>query len=528
MKRMTAVLLAIAALWAVAPFARAADEDEKENPRLWKPKVTSVSVFKNGLGFFLRQGQAALTDGWCAADAVPPAAFGTLAIFSHGQKETVDIVGSGPGETVEFDGVDAPKSAEAKRARLESCKFLRLSLTYREQETDRTSAGKLVSVGPEYAVLRADGSSLAVPVEAIRKMQVLEKPLRVHVAAEAGKAPAETTLGMAYLRKGITWIPEYTLKLLDEETAELTLRGSLVNEAEDLVHCDVNFVVGVPHFVHTEFLEPLAAGQVIRTIGAAVAPREVMTQIANSAAIASPAAAPRDGRAGESNLVEKPVPAGGRDLKETLGNLPQWESAGADDFTVYTRKDVTLRVGEKAIVTLFVKRIKIGHLYRWSPPGEIAHLLVLRNDTDTPWTTGPCLVTSDGSGLCEDLLKYVPKGGRGELPVTTAINIARDQKEAESDRKLKAYQPTTNVFLDLVTLNGELKIQNLGKAPAEMDVRLSLRGKPLTASDDGTVQQDTANLKIQERTGTIAWRLTLQPGEGKTLTYQYERYVPSN
>jgi len=48
---------------------------------------------------------------------------------------------------------------------------------------------------------------------------------------------------MAYLQKGITWIPEYTLKVLDEKTAELTLRGTLVNEAEDLIHSDVHLVV---------------------------------------------------------------------------------------------------------------------------------------------------------------------------------------------------------------------------------------------------------------------------------------------
>ena len=75
---------------------------------------------------------------------------------------------------------------------------------------------------------------------------------------------------MAYLRKGITWIPEYTLKILDEDNAELTLRGTLVNEAEDLIHTDVHLVVGVPHFVHTEYMAPIAVGQVIRTIGAAV------------------------------------------------------------------------------------------------------------------------------------------------------------------------------------------------------------------------------------------------------------------
>ena len=57
------------------------------------------------------------------------------------------------------------------------------------------------------------------------------------------KQPDKVTLGMAYLRKGITWIPDYTLKVLDDETAELTLRGTLVNEAEDLIHTDVHLVV---------------------------------------------------------------------------------------------------------------------------------------------------------------------------------------------------------------------------------------------------------------------------------------------
>ena len=61
---------------------------------------------------------------------------------------------------------------------------------------------------------------------------------------------------MAYLRKGITWIPDYTLKVLDDDNAELTLRGTIVNEAEDLIHTDVHLVVGVPHFVHTEYMAP--------------------------------------------------------------------------------------------------------------------------------------------------------------------------------------------------------------------------------------------------------------------------------
>lgn len=516
-KLLPAAIMGVAVL-AAMPCQGA--DDEKESPYRWKPKVTSVTVFKNGLGFFLRQGKVALREGWCVSDAVPPAAFGTLAVFSHARNETVDIVGTGPGEVVAFDGTDAAQDTATKRARLEFCKFLKVQLTYRHQGAERTAAGQLVSVGPEYVVLQTENNSFAVPLDGVRKLQVLEKPLRVHVASDGAKAAEETTLGMAYLRKGVTWIPEYTLTLRDDDTADLTLRGTLVNEAEDLVHCDVNFVVGVPHFLHTDFLAPVAVGQVIRTIGAAVAPREVMTQIMNRAAVASDVKA-------EPGVVDQPVPAGKRDLKEATGNLPQWEGAGASDFTVYTRKDLTLRQGEKAIVTLFVKRIRYGHVYRWSPPSAIEHFLVLHNDTDTPWTTGPCLTTSEGNALSEDLLKYVPKGGKGEVPVTTAINLAHDQNEVESDRKLKAHQPSGDYFLDLVTIDGKLILRNYGKKPGEVLVDLRLQGKPLSASDEARIVLDTTNLKLAERSASVKWNTTVKPGEPKTLTYRYERYVPS-
>ena len=46
-------------------------------------------------------------------DGADVAAFGTLAIYAHATDQTVDVVGAGPGEVVEFDGRDAP--AQARR-----------------------------------------------------------------------------------------------------------------------------------------------------------------------------------------------------------------------------------------------------------------------------------------------------------------------------------------------------------------------------------------------------------------------------
>ena len=495
----------------------------EENPHLWKPRTTSVAVFKNGYGFFMGSADVALRDGWCTAADVPPATFGTLAVYSHGAGESVDVVGAGPGEIVEFDGRDAPADLKAKLARLEASKQLKVALTYTQNSAERTAAGKLVAVGPEYAVLEGNGNTFAVPVESITKMQMLDLPLRVHVAADdPAKQPDRAKVGIAYLRQGVTWIPAYTLRVLDDETAELTLRGTLVNEAEDIVHADVHFVVGVPHFLHAQYLEPIAVGRAIRTIGAAVAPPELQTQISNRAAIAG------DNRIAQNQFAERPVAQVGGDALAAAGSLPVMESPGGGDFTVYTKKDLTVRRGERAVVTLLVKKVRYSHLYRWSPPGQPEHFLMLQNDNATALTTGPCLAVSAEQPLSEDLLKYTPKGGKAEVPVTSAVNVATDRTESEIDRRLKAHSPSEKVFLDLVTLKGELKLRNFEPRAVDIVIDMRVPGRPLAASDDGITAIDPAKLSLREREGTVKWRLKLGAGESKTLTYQYERYVSSN
>lgn len=522
--------------------AAVAPQGESSNPHLWRTRAKSVAVFKNGMGFFLREGEVSLRDGWCLSGPVPPALFGTLAIYSLAEQEAVDVVGSGPGETVEFDDADEPADDDTKRHRLQAAVDLQVELTYRQHDADRRAAGRLVSVAGDFAVLDNDSQSFAVPIAGLSRLQVLDLPLRIHVARDAAapddqdakreEKPAnapddpgkKTRLGMAYLRKGITWIPEYTLRILNDNEAELALRGTLVNEAEDLIHCDVQFVVGVPHFMHTDYLSPLAVGQMIRTVASAVAPAQVQSQIMNRAAITSNALSADQFATAEV----RPLDAEAGNIDAALGNLPKIEAPGASDYTVYTKPDLTLRRGEKAIVTLFKRRVRYSHGYRWTPPAPIEHHLLLANDSGTAWTTGPCLAVSGDHPLSEDLLRYTPQGGRGELAVTAAVNISHDRSEAEIERQLKAHSPAKDVQLDLVTLEGTLKLRNFESRAVEIELTIPVPGKPTKASADGSLAADPTKLKLTERSGTVRWRVSLEPGETKSLSYKYERYVPSN
>jgi len=518
-----AVALAVGMWPGVAPRAMAGDDDT--NAHVWQPQTKSVAVFKNGLGFFMREGEVTLRDGWCLAAEIPPASFGTLAIYAMEDENSVDLVGSGPGEIVEFDDRDAPDTDEARRARLEPAVGLKTELEYEHQGQDRRAVGTLVSVGPKFAVLEDDQHNFAVPIAGIGKMQILDLPLRVHVAGRDKEPPQQSKLGMAYLRKGITWIPDYSLEILDDETAQLTLRGTLVNEAEDLIHTDVHLIVGVPHFVHTDFMAPIAVGQVIRTIGAAV-PQQVMSQqIMNRAAIVSNTATAQQFDHVHS-AVDRAVETDGGNLDAAIGNLPELAGPAGTDYTVYTVPDLTLRRGEKAILTLLVQKIRYSHIYRWQTAEKMRHFLVMHNDTPSAWTTGPCLAVDGERPLSEDLLYYTPKGGKSELQVTTAINIAHQKTEREIDRELKAHSPRHDVHYDLVTLEGKLQLQNYTPEAVEIVVDNAVTGKP-TVAEEGQMSLSPTHLKLSERQGNIRWTVKLEPGERKMLIYQYERYVPS-
>jgi hypothetical protein len=494
------------------------------NPHVWSPKTKSVAVFKDGLGFFVREGDVALRDGWCMAREVPPAAFGTLAVYAHDEERMVDLVGTGDAQSVAFDGIDAPDDVAERQRRLEAAKGLRVRLTTGGDDgSPRAAAEGIVrSIGPEFVVLEDAGPHYAVDIDEIRTLELLQLPLRVHVAAGDADAAGDTTLGMAYLRKGITWIPEYTLRIIDDEYAELTLRGTLINHAEDIVHADVHFVVGVPSFAHAEYLSPLAVGQVIRAVGAAVAPPEVRTQIMSRAAVTSNLqTADQFAHRGGA-----PAPGdGGGAIDHALSALPKLQSAAANDYTVYTKSDLTIRRGERMMVSLFRTTIRYGHIYRWSPPGRVRHHLVLENMTDTSWTTGPALAVSGPQPLGEDLIRYTPAGGRCELPVTAAVNVASETSEAETGRKFKAYALSSGRHLDLVTLRGELRLRNFESEPVTIAIDLTVPGRPGSVTDDGVTKQDATKLELTKRAGTIRWRLELAPGATKTLQYEYERYV---
>src|SRR6185295_15372645 len=77
-------------------------------------------------------------------------------------------------------------------------------------------------------------------------------------------APEKTVeVSMAYLQKGVRWIPNYRVELDGKGKAVVKLQATLLNEMTDLDNATLHLVVGVPSFHFKETTDPMAFAQVM-------------------------------------------------------------------------------------------------------------------------------------------------------------------------------------------------------------------------------------------------------------------------
>ena len=72
----------------VAISVAANAESSNELP-VWKPKAKTLAVFKNGLGFVMKDGKTDLKDGWARTEQLPAAALGALWIGAKGKGDSI-------------------------------------------------------------------------------------------------------------------------------------------------------------------------------------------------------------------------------------------------------------------------------------------------------------------------------------------------------------------------------------------------------------------------------------------------------
>ncbi len=513
-------------------------------------RPVAISAFKNGLAFVLKQGSLRLDGGTGNISPVPQATLGTLWLGSS--DGTIDEVIAGKSKVVKRR--DIANMAELLMANVGKTLTL---IDNRQKEYTGEIVGLTASSAvptplatdaiaipkniPDMLLMRSGGKLLALKLYAIESvvlppdpiLQVAGDPqelsaLRFRVKGASGHA----NVSMGYLEHGFGWTPSYLVSLTDDHTAQITMQSVVVNDAEDVKDAEVFFVVGVPNFLYSNTMSPMALQSTLLDFmqSAGSMPRRDMY---SNALRAQKAEVAMDAAASPVQLG-----MGGGDLS----------GAPEEDLFLYSRKGVTLARGERGMYNVFTAQVNYEHVYEWQVADrpkvdaygnlqqsyqqnddasqEVWHSIRLKDSTNFPWTSAPATVISNNKPLSQDTLPYTPKGANSNLRLTIATDVRVQSNENEVDRQIEA--PRRNGYrYDVVTIEGKLHVKNYKTKEIKLRIAKAVRGEVLAQSDLGKSEKLGEGIAATNPMSQMKWEVSLKPGEERVVTYRYKVWVRS-
>jgi hypothetical protein len=362
-------------------------------------------------------------------------------------------------------------------------------------------------------------------------------------------------VGMAYVQKGLRWIPSYKVTIGSAGKARVQLQATLVNELADLENVTANLVVGVPSFAFKGVVDPMALQQTVAQLGDYFDAKSASGFAMSNAIMAQVGA--REDRFRDEERRNQPE-AG-----------PEAEGGEADqDLYVFTVKRVTLRKGERMVLPVAEYELAYRDVYvlelPFAPPMEVranandaqqqqlarllgaphfTHVLRLTNADKEPLTTAPALISSGDRVLGQGMMTYTAPGGDCDLPLTTAVDIKVEKSDKETGRVPNALTLDGSSYLR-VDLNGRITITNRRGQPVDIEVTRSILGLADGAGQAGKSEMVNAYEEGQAVTrpvwwgwygwpgwwgavngvGQFTWKTRVETGKAVTLTYRWHYF----
>ncbi len=566
---LTTTALALAVLSAVA--ALAADQSVPA-------KVVDVSLFKNGLGFLIREVNVP-GPGDYVLDNLPVPVHGTFWIlpdkaetvlkqavaFSKPREETspaltlLDLLRANVGKKVDIktEGEGWIKATVSHVPQWEPTLPIPLSeaggrsgssyywdsRAYHAPTAESIRSNEVAG----FVLFRTDQGMLALSPAEIKGLRSDQGDLSLDTPRPRPGAALRLTVGgaggrlrIACLEWGLTWAPSYLVDVSDPKEASIQCKGEIINDVENLAGVKAEFVTGFPNLAFSEVVDPLA---LMGDLSDFVQSLMVMGQASGRR---------REAPAMMQQAVMSNV--GGLSSADILraGVLTPSEGEAREELFLYPQPDVTLARGQRGYYPVFAKRVPYNDLYRWqigdsvddqgrwyySPwysqperrpdaqPPEIWHMLRLTNAGGIPWTTAPAMTVQEGRVLAQDTLYYTSPGARTLLKVTRAADVGADTQETEVTRQRDA-RTWYGGHYDLVTVRGELRLRNRKSKPITMLIEKTLSGDVVQSTPEAAVETSVEGALHVNPKRQLTWEVPLEAGGKASVVYQYKVYVPS-
>jgi len=476
-------------LFAVATaslFAAGAIAQEAPKNMTFGTTLKSVAVFRDGFGFYVREGKVKLENGWATTNFIPSAIKGTVWVYSLDSNDRVDTVITTKENTIDFG------AARDIKGKLADKMGLRLTVI---TNNGQSFEGELVKTLDDMIMLRNGSAFTAILYTDVRTISFVGYPIRIKINT---KDPNKVVnLGFAYLQEGIRWEPSYVLEVKKGQ-ANLVLRASMQNTTEKLDKSDVLFVVGSP------FVTNRGMTDMVAMLPGAAVPTDMKDK--------APGAPGAMGGVGGGGFG---VPAPQTEGKAAIAA----EEAG--ELYYYSKPGLTLSTNDIAMVTVFEATVPVTPQFEWNADGEeVTYLLSIKNSGKQPLTTGPVFVLEDGKAVGQETIKYTPAGGTAEVRLSRGIGLRVEKTEAEVKRGGAVKVGRTELIP--ITLKGTLTITNFRADKASVKITKTSRGRVIETSDTGKVKQTQVLTGEANPINDIEWKVSVAPGETKVITYTVE------
>jgi hypothetical protein len=205
-----------------------------------------------------------------------------------------------------------------------------------------------------------------------------------------------------------------------------------------------------------------------------------------------------------SNRAEEPEAGHALDLGPDVA-----ESGKSEDMFVFTMEHISMRKGQRMVVTVGEFAMKYQDVFTLdvpvAPPAEllrdvdsnrqtelarilnaqkVLHKIRLFNSSPYPLTTAPALILKDERLLAQGLMTYAAPGAAADLNVTSAVDIRFKKEDNETKRAPNAvvWQGDQYARIDLA---GKITLTSFRPDAVEVEVTRNLFGTVDSADHDG-------------------------------------------
>lgn len=465
-----------------------------------------------------------------------------LAAFLRANVGRVVVVTRADGR--EFTGmIIAPEGS----VKLPQSSFLGVSPTVQEAEHRNSML-----------VLRAPrGNSIAIPMSRIESVALADAAH--HPAAASPSPELELCLSapapgmpvqLQYLTYGLSWLPVYRLEFASDGRARLEGRVMVMNELPDLENVQLDLITGYPPLGEVPITSPLVRLVNMKSFFkafesgrdwvsdspkskrrqeyGAYRARAMLKEVDYMWEIGEDISSGGSGLgAGDDEMMAR------RSSVAWMGGGRGGQQVHAEDLFYYTIPDFSCRRGETVERDLFALEVPCRHVYTCSVPSHnelqqrrnenktlapVWHCVRLTNTGEVPWSTGIVSCSEQGRVFSRGILDYAAAGRETllRLSVTTEASVGcREELLERREMPSKSGKRYISVY------RGTLTFKNSSTHAMELELSKEIIGTP-QALGEGGAYSITPSVYGDNPLATCSWKLHVEPGEEKSVTYTYE------